>query len=99
LTTKAEKKHLSAVAELGCLICNRMGYPNSPSEIHHKRTGTGAGKKASHWDSFPLCVSHHRGNMGIHGMGTKAFVKYYEVTEDELIDEVYRLLGYSRGGV
>jgi hypothetical protein len=34
--------------------------------------------------------------MGIHGMGTKAFVKYYEVTEDELVDEVYRLLGYEK---
>jgi hypothetical protein len=26
MTTLKEKKHMSAVAELGCAVCRRMGY-------------------------------------------------------------------------
>jgi hypothetical protein len=35
-----------------------------------------------------LCIEHHRGNTGIHGLGTKAFEKQYEVTQQELLDWV-----------
>lgn len=99
--TSEEKRHLSRVASLGCMVCRRLYGPHDPGpvEIHHKRAGTGAGRRASHWDAFPLCVSHHRGNLGVHGMGTKAFVRHYGVTEDEYIDDVYQLLGYARRGV
>ena len=83
------------------MVCRRLHGPHDPGpvEIHHKRAGTGAGRRASHWEAFPLCVAHHRGNLGVHGMGTKAFVRHYGVTEDEYIDEVYQLLGYARRGV
>lgn len=94
--TKDEKKHLSRVADLGCAVCRRMGYPGTPAEVHHPRAGTGAGRRASHWDVLPLCVEHHRGKTGIHGMGTKAFVRHYGFTEQELVDEVYQLLGEER---
>lgn len=96
MTTLAEKKHLGRVAELGCAVCRRMGYPGTPAEIHHLRAGTGAGRRSSHMDVLPLCVEHHRGKTGIHGMGTKAFVRHYGITEQELIDEVYQLLGEER---
>ena len=33
-----------------------------------------------------LCVEHHRGNTGIHGLGTKGFVKHYNITQQELLD-------------
>ncbi|NCW19477.1 MAG: hypothetical protein EBW39_09765 [Betaproteobacteria bacterium] len=55
--TKDEKRHLSAVAELGCAVCRRMGYEGTPSEIHHLRAGTGAGRRSSHMDVVPLCLS------------------------------------------
>jgi hypothetical protein len=95
---RAEKIHLSRVAELGCMVCRRIHGPHDPGpvEIHHLRAGTGAGRRSSHWDVLPLCETHHRGKMGIHGMGTKAFVKHYGVTEQELIDDVYQLLGEER---
>lgn len=96
MTTLAEKKHLGRVAELGCAVCRRMGYPGTPAEIHHLRAGTGAGRRSSHMDVLPLCVEHHRGKTGIHGMGTKAFVRHYGITEQELVDEVYQLLGEER---
>lgn len=96
MTTLAEKKHMGRVAELGCAVCRRMGYPGTQAELHHLRAGTGMARRASHWDVLPLCVEHHRGKTGIHGMGTRAFVRHYGITEQELVDEVYQLLGEER---
>ena len=91
--TKAEKEHLSKVAALGCMVCKRMGYEGTPAEIHHPRRGTGLGQRASHYDAIPLCPEHHRGNSGIHGLGTKGFPKRWGFTESDLLDEVKMLLG------
>ena len=91
--TKAEKEHLSKVAALGCMVCRRMGYEGTPAEIHHPRRGTGLGQRASNYDAIPLCPEHHRGNTGIHGLGTKGFPKRWGFTESDLLDEVKMLLG------
>ena len=91
--TNEERRYLSRVAELGCLVCKRMGYPDSPAEIHHKRAGTGAGRRSSHFDAMPLCPEHHRGKTGIHGLGTKGFVKHYGFDEADLLQDVRDLLG------
>jgi len=93
MTTLAEKKHLNAVAELGCMVCKRMGYEGTPAEIHHKRAGTGAGRRSSHMDAIPLCPEHHRGNTGLHGLGTKGFAKHWGFDEDDLLQDTRSLLG------
>ena len=90
--TKEEKRHLSRVADLGCIICRRIGYPGTPAEIHHLRAGRGIGNRAGHYDTIPLCPEHHRGRTGVHGLGTKGFVRHWNVTEAELLDQVRELL-------
>lgn len=92
MTTLKEKKHMSAVAELGCAVCRRMGYPGTPAEIHHKRAGTGAGRRSSHMEVIPLCPEHHRGKTGLHGLGTKGFPKHWGFDEDDLLADVAGLL-------
>ena len=91
--TKDEKKYLSKVADLGCIICYRLGYAGSPCEIHHCRgIGLGLGVRNSHYNVIGLCAEHHRGDTGYHGMGRKAFERKYGVTEQELLDQVKGLL-------
>ena len=90
--TNEERRYLSRVAELGCLVCRRMGYPGTPAEIHHKRAGTGAGRRSSHFDAMPLCPEHHRGKTGLHGLGTKGFPKHWGFNEDDLLQDVRDLL-------
>jgi hypothetical protein len=91
--TKDEKKYLSKVADLGCIICYRLGYAGTPAEIHHVRgLGLGMGVRSSHYDTLPLCPTHHRGNTGYHGMGRKAFERQYETTEQELLNQVREML-------
>ena len=74
-------------ADLGCLICARIGIEGSPAELHHPRTGVGAARRAPDADVIPLCPEHHRGNSGLHGLGRKAFERRYGVTEGELTAE------------
>jgi hypothetical protein len=69
-----------------------MGYPDTPAEIHHKRAGTGAGRRSGHLDAMPLCPEHHRGKTGIHGLGTKGFPKHWGYNEDDLLQDVRDLL-------
>lgn len=91
--TKDEKKYLSKVADLGCIICYRLGYIGTPAEIHHVRgMGLGMAVRSSNYATIPLCPTHHRGNDGYHGMGRKAFERRYEVTESELLEQVKGLI-------
>ena len=92
MTTKAEKKYMGQVAELGCAVCRRMGYEGTPAELHHRKAGIGIGRRSSHWQVIPLCPEHHRGATGVHGLGTKGFMKYWSYTEDDLLEDVRKLL-------
>lgn len=93
MTTLAEKKHMGRVAELGCAVCRRMGYPGTPAELHHPRSGVGMGKRSSHYDVIPLCPEHHRGKTGVHGLGTKGFPKHWGYTEQDLLNDTKKLMG------
>ena len=86
--TKAEKAHKQAVAELGCALCYHLHGPHDPApvELHHLREG-GWGR-GSYLTLMGLCFEHHRGNTGIHGMGTKAFERHYNITQKELLQWV-----------
>ena len=77
---RAELAHKSRLAELGCMACRRIHGPHVPGpvELHHYRAG-GWGK-GDYMTLIPLCVEHHRGGSGIHGMGTKAFDLHYGLT-------------------
>lgn len=94
--TKAEKLHLSRVAELGCLICKNLKLGETPAEIHHVRTGQGVGQRADNFKVIPLCPIHHR--QGGHGIaihaGSQTWESHYG-SERELLAQVLQLLGES----
>ena len=93
MTTKAEKAHLDAVAALGCWICSKAGYPDTPAEINHVRTYGGRRIKRNHLLVLPLCPFHHR--TGPHGhafhAGSREWQRRYG-TETQLLAEVYTAL-------
>ena len=89
--TSQEKAYLGRVAELGCVLCRRLGLGASPAEVHHPRMGTGAGRRASHYDAIPLCPCHHRSsNDALHAMGRKAWERHHGITELELVEQTQR---------
>ena len=90
---------MGRVAELGCAVCRRRGHPGTPAELHHLRAGTGAGRRANNWCVIPLCPEHHRGNTGLHGLGTKGFPKHWGYGEIELLQDTVDLIEKTYGQV
>jgi len=98
--SKATKAHMSRVAELGCIACLIAGTPGTPPELHHPRTGAGAGQRAPDSDVIPLCHAHHRGTMhpkvpSIH-RDRLAFIAQFG-TEAELLAKVRERLRQAIG--
>lgn len=93
MATKAEKEHLSKVAEIGCIVCLNENYGQSPAEIHHIRTGQGMAQRASNYEVIPLCHTHHRtGGYGVaFHAGSKAWQERYG-SEELLLDQVKEIL-------
>jgi hypothetical protein len=90
--SKAELIHKGRLAEIGCVACRRIHGPHTPGpvELHHYRGG-GWGK-GDFKTLIPLCVEHHRGKTGVHGLGTKGFDKQYPFTQRDLLDDALRLV-------
>ena len=89
-----EKRHKAILADLGCMVCRRLfGIKDGPVELHHLRTG-GWGR-GDYKTLIPLCVEHHRGNTGVHGLGTKGFARHYGFDQQDLLDDALALVGQS----
>ena len=87
-----EKQHKQNLAKLGCMVCRRLyGIKSGEVELHHRRKGMGWGK-GDYTTLIPLCVEHHRGNSGVHGLGTKGFEKNYGFTEEDLLNDAQEAL-------
>lgn len=75
---------MARVAQLQCVICVRFQATGLPTEVHHIAEGT---SPQNNWLVAPLCGNkidggHHRGEAGLHGMGVRAFVRFYKVPQD-----------------
>ena len=91
MASKSEKNALNEIAELGCIICSDiLGKQGSAAELHHVRR---FGAKRATSPVLPLCPEHHRGNSGVHGLGTKGFEIKWGVTYQELLERVNQKLG------
>lgn len=82
---------MDAVASLGCIVHLCV----APATIHHCGTHMGGGR--CHLCVLPLCWHHHQGPEGIDGkvMSAPQWEKRFG-SEDELLDQVSRLLGRPR---
>ena len=86
--TRDEKLHMRAVADLGCIVCNKMGYPGSPAELHHIVSNTGMGKKATNYEVIPLCPHHHRNSEESYHQSPKDFTEKWGSQENLLQDNL-----------
>jgi len=98
--TKAEREHLSKVASLGCLVCQR------PANVHHIRPiGLGIGMRSSHYQTIPLCYDHHQGQFSIHNCkeqfearyGTEHEMLQRTLNEIKNLNEVNDFFNYNKG--
>ena len=96
--TKHMKQHMQKIADFGCIICYKMGYPNTPCELHHIKDKTGMGKKASNYEVIGLCPTHHRQGKESYHFSPKAFTEKWG-TQRELLKLNKELVSCCKGGV
>lgn len=82
---KAEREHLSKVADLGCIICRKNGYYGTPAEIHHIKKGV-MSKRSTHYETIPLCPYHHRTSNEAYHHDPKGFTEKWG-TQEQLLKE------------
>lgn len=90
--SSAAQRHLGRVAQLPCCLCGVR-----PVQVHHLREGgaAGAGERANHWLTIPLCPEHHTGTTGVHG--DKSMLRLVGKSEHQLLGETLeRLYGAIR---
>lgn len=75
--TAAERRHVSAVKQLNCVVCDAPG----PSEAHEPEQG-------AWFTAIALCPDCHRGPGGWHG--TRARWKNARMSEIQAINETIR---------
>ena len=85
---KTEREYLEKVQELGCIACIKLGYYDTPAEIHHVRK---FGEKRNHFRVIPLCPHHHRTSKESHHLNPKWFKETFG-TQEDLLKEVEILL-------
>ena len=85
MTTREERRHMSRVASMGCLICG------GEASLHHIREGQGMSQRASNYLVVPLCRDHHQGKISIHGSPDQFKAVYG--SEYDLLAETIRRLG------
>jgi RecA-dependent nuclease len=88
----AEQRHMARVAALGCILCRHLGYGETPAQVHHVREGQGVGQRANDFLTVPLCMEHHTGASGVHGLGTRGFERRYKLDELDLLALTLELL-------
>jgi hypothetical protein len=93
-----ERADLARVASLGCVVCRNENLGETPAHAHHINCGT-MGRKASDFETIPLCPVHHQdgdgtprygGHIAVH-RGLRAFEARYG-KEQELLEQVRREL-------
>jgi hypothetical protein len=90
-----DPERMRNIHEIGCSLCLYLKEPQrSPTQAHHK-IGMGLGKKASDRFSMALCSDHHQhGPDAIHHIGTKAWERKFDVSQDDLILLTDRMLDH-----
>ena len=67
-----------SLRDVGCVVCRRQGVI-TPAALHHVAEGSGL---RSDWAQVPLCFDHHQGPMGLHTLGTKAWIRRFRPPGD-----------------
>ncbi len=95
--TKHEQEHMNKIAEFGCIICYKMGFPKSPCQLHHIKDKRGLSKKSSNYEVIGLCYEHHLGKTGYHTSPKKFTEKWG--TQKELLELNLKLVQCCEGEI
>lgn len=77
------REYLSRIHQLNCVVCTQMGMRQTDgTEAHHVES---IRDEDSDYGAVALCVDHHRGKNGVHGLGRRGFVSRYKLSDIDLV--------------
>ena len=94
--TTDERRHMDAVAQLGCIACRKDGLFNCYVSLHHV---DGRTKPGAHFKVLPLCAGHHQDGTGapgliaVHPWKTRFEQRYGR--QADLLREVQEMIQYE----
>ena len=69
--------YMARVKQLPCVLCwHKLGVKTLGVDVHHVGV-----TERSDWLVIPLCVEHHRGATGLHGLHRRAFESFWKTSE------------------
>lgn len=92
MATKAERRWMDAIRQIGCIVCHLQGHPGTPAIVHHILKN---GRRQSHLKTIPLCdPGHHQNGTGgkISRHPNKARFEAAYGTEDYLLQKTKELV-------
>lgn len=76
--TKAESAWMGRVRAMRCICCQLMDQQQQdPTNLHHIRKDR---EERNHWLVIPLCVSCHKGPLGVHS-NDSPFLRILKISE------------------
>jgi len=88
--TAAEKRWMSAIAQLPCIVCTNERLGATPPAIHHINGKT---KPDAHFQTIPICPIHHQtGGYGVALHAGRAEWEKRYGTQDELLRQVQGII-------
>ena len=76
----AKARWRNRLASLRCVVGARHGGCEGRLNLHHVAEGSGLRHE---YALVPLCEEHHVGGAGLHGMGSKNFIRLYRPPGDD----------------
>lgn len=72
---------------LPCIVGTVTGQGCKCEELHH----VGAAEDRDDMNQVPLCLEHHKGSTGVHGLHRRAFAARYKLNDLKLLAITRRL--------
>ena len=98
MATVEERRWMSAIVRLGCIVCRLQGYPGAPGEVHHMLSG---GRRRGHLFTLCLCSpGHHRNGDGKVKVSRHPFKLRFEASygsEESLLSETRQFVADLEG--
>ena len=88
-------QHLKRIRALPCVVCTLMGLTQTTeTESHHLES---VRDDFSDYSAVPLCVDHHRGANGIHGLSRRGFYNRHKLSDIDLLG--LTILAFKKEGL
>lgn len=83
----SQERFENNLRELPCIVGYVMGMACRCEELHH----VGPADERDDMNQVPICVEHHKGATGVHGLHRREFARRYKLSDLKMLAVTRRL--------